>query len=843
MIACLRITAVSRLSANFPTIEDSVEQLIVSHVRQALGVTNETNPTDPSMLRGTTENIRKRHLGGRSPWRIFPFLVLPTFMRGDSGNGASQPRFPAAQGTKETQIGCAWSATVTAATYNLAFPDLNCVYQVLLYWGITEKTTLRIDGQFPHVRYFSYQSYDLVSGEPIASLIDYEIEPSKGVNPFHESPQNSRVWGTELEQGFESKRRNIWNRYSSEENGGYQDRSHNQGKEMRYMGPRVESSLLDSENNNAYTDAWSPNEPPDKHTSNAGHFGSDSGEEIFGSYQVHITDTGLHGFPNELATSSSSAGRFRYQQCGGKGCLALVILRLYTAEPGEDAFRHHHPRRYSAKSNDYSRLWGYVPPPKVSVRYGERINEWTGWSVPARYKELDQCQEDRSTVVRSFLDWKIPQLKRDWEGQSSLDNVDDNFIVYTPSTSSRALFSNADASYLFATAKNNRSVSIGDQSSGPQRKELVTRITGHLPTVPHGFMETNYDDDMPRNHENYHRSYEKEHTYRAIADIDSYEARYVSLSTIALKGAGPVVDTLMDTVIEQKYRKQEGWEQTRYFSVVAAPGTGLLSRCPPRVYQQDRDLFLNTVPPGQSEPPAHMAFLYRQILSQWQTRGRVDKSIARAKHECLGRNDGGHACKLRSFFINMMGSRYPSIKYFYCWENVTRGCSCEDSQGILVTWEDIGEGDQQWRDWALPDYFHHSHQSTWGEDDNAGVNADLMQSHNIQDRNKRRGTIPAVTSVSTPLNVSNAENVTRTASSTSTKLLLNASALFVRASPYSWNQTQAYYYYMQQTQENRPLVKTQNRDNETFMSYQDSMAPERYSLATERNSSIRNNEQ
>lgn len=28
------------------------------------------------------------------------------------------------------QVGCPWSATVTADTYNIAFPDLNCVYQV-----------------------------------------------------------------------------------------------------------------------------------------------------------------------------------------------------------------------------------------------------------------------------------------------------------------------------------------------------------------------------------------------------------------------------------------------------------------------------------------------------------------------------------------------------------------------------------------------------------------------------------------------------------------------------------------------------------------------------------------
>lgn len=31
---------------------------------------------------------------------------------------------------KQMQMGCAWSVTVMASTYNVAFPDLNCVYQV-----------------------------------------------------------------------------------------------------------------------------------------------------------------------------------------------------------------------------------------------------------------------------------------------------------------------------------------------------------------------------------------------------------------------------------------------------------------------------------------------------------------------------------------------------------------------------------------------------------------------------------------------------------------------------------------------------------------------------------------
>lgn len=455
---------------------------------------------------------------------------------------------------------------------------------------------LRIEGDFPDIRYFSYQSYEIQSGQPIASLIDYEIEPSNGINPFNDKPMDTLDGQDhdEEEDNFGEDGRNTRKRKSN--SGGREERKR------------------------------------------------------YGRYQIHMTDTGARGVPNELAATTSKG----HHRCTGRGCVALVILRLYAADPGQDAFHGHKP----------GREWGYVAPPEVSVRYASWENSFTGKTIE-RYKELPLCDPAKNTPARAFLDWKVPQLEGDWTSTSDIDNINNNFIVYTQDTSTRSLFPNADANYLFATAINNRTI---ESSQGKKkRKQLVARITGRLPTVAHGLT-----------------------TEPFIAEQDTYDARYVSLSTMALKGAGPVIDTIVDVAIEQKYLSttSASWNEERQFSVVAAPGLNLLKQCPPTIYAAERDLFLTTTEPDTGKPPHHVAFLYRQILSRWQTSGHKDQSIARAKHECLGQEEKKKACRLRTFFAEMMGPQYPSITYFYCWRNETKGCTCEDSKGKVIGWGD-----------------------------------------------------------------------------------------------------------------------------------------------------------
>lgn len=82
------------------------------------------------------------------------------------------------------ELNCAWQASV-GLNFNIAFPDGYAVYHVLLVPKLQgPMDVIRIEGDFPFVRYFSFQSYDPKSMDPVASVRDYEIKPFEGVNPF-----------------------------------------------------------------------------------------------------------------------------------------------------------------------------------------------------------------------------------------------------------------------------------------------------------------------------------------------------------------------------------------------------------------------------------------------------------------------------------------------------------------------------------------------------------------------------------------------------------------------------------------------------------------------------------
>ncbi|EWM22223.1 hypothetical protein Naga_100312g6 [Nannochloropsis gaditana] len=82
------------------------------------------------------------------------------------------------------EFNCAWQASV-GLNFNIAFPDGYAVYHVLFVPKLQgPMDVIRIEGDYPFVRYFSYQSYDPKSLDPVASVRDYEIKSVRGVNPF-----------------------------------------------------------------------------------------------------------------------------------------------------------------------------------------------------------------------------------------------------------------------------------------------------------------------------------------------------------------------------------------------------------------------------------------------------------------------------------------------------------------------------------------------------------------------------------------------------------------------------------------------------------------------------------
>ena len=94
---------------------------------------------------------------------------------------AAAPGTAAAQGLDNT---CVLALTKTdPATVNAAYPDEAAIYWIGAYHAIPG-TRIRIDGDFPHARYMSFNVYDQVQ-RPLDAIADVELQPNDGsTNPF-----------------------------------------------------------------------------------------------------------------------------------------------------------------------------------------------------------------------------------------------------------------------------------------------------------------------------------------------------------------------------------------------------------------------------------------------------------------------------------------------------------------------------------------------------------------------------------------------------------------------------------------------------------------------------------
>ncbi len=83
-----------------------------------------------------------------------------------------------------------WGATAKGNDYTVPqLPDLFVNYWEYSY-SVEENSDLmlRISGEFPKCRYFSFSTYDDENGEVISGMSDFQIKPDKGcVNPFVET--------------------------------------------------------------------------------------------------------------------------------------------------------------------------------------------------------------------------------------------------------------------------------------------------------------------------------------------------------------------------------------------------------------------------------------------------------------------------------------------------------------------------------------------------------------------------------------------------------------------------------------------------------------------------------
>lgn len=79
---------------------------------------------------------------------------------------------------------CFWDiGVVNGGTINIAYPDAGANYWAAGY-TLPAGATLQLHGQYPHARFASVQSYNLL-GAGVDALVDYEIDPDQGSqNPF-----------------------------------------------------------------------------------------------------------------------------------------------------------------------------------------------------------------------------------------------------------------------------------------------------------------------------------------------------------------------------------------------------------------------------------------------------------------------------------------------------------------------------------------------------------------------------------------------------------------------------------------------------------------------------------
>src|SRR5215212_2359021 len=84
---------------------------------------------------------------------------------------------PAAAGAQGLDTTCQFALTrLDASTTNVLAVDTNAVYWGGTYAGLPG-TRVRIEGQYPHARYMSWNVYDSVA-KPIDALSDAQLTPN-----------------------------------------------------------------------------------------------------------------------------------------------------------------------------------------------------------------------------------------------------------------------------------------------------------------------------------------------------------------------------------------------------------------------------------------------------------------------------------------------------------------------------------------------------------------------------------------------------------------------------------------------------------------------------------------
>lgn len=103
---------------------------------------------------------------------------------GSGAGGSSGTGFPHDEPAQaNASLGCSWLFVSNPDLANIAFPDEFATYWVATFPALPG-TRLRVEGQFPKARYFSYNVYDPAL-RPVDAVTDYALVPRvAGSNPY-----------------------------------------------------------------------------------------------------------------------------------------------------------------------------------------------------------------------------------------------------------------------------------------------------------------------------------------------------------------------------------------------------------------------------------------------------------------------------------------------------------------------------------------------------------------------------------------------------------------------------------------------------------------------------------
>lgn len=116
--------------------------------------------------------------------RIALLLLTASLAACSSGemDAPSSPGVPPSQETQTIAANCAWLLRSDPDLLNIAFPDEGAIYWIAAVPALPG-TRLRVEGEFPQARYFSFNTYDPAL-RPTDALTDYQIDAVEGGNPF-----------------------------------------------------------------------------------------------------------------------------------------------------------------------------------------------------------------------------------------------------------------------------------------------------------------------------------------------------------------------------------------------------------------------------------------------------------------------------------------------------------------------------------------------------------------------------------------------------------------------------------------------------------------------------------